>query len=114
MKKVTLILIAAFGLNSCVKKEEEEIVEPYTCQNCVEIYEIQTRNYNQDTIYSTRIDTIKFTYCGTFEYQNSIGGEFTPIHAFDSSGYYYIKGWTHKMLIDWHCEFKPGYEILTP
>ena len=70
MKNLTLILIAAFGLNSCVKKEEEVVV-PYTCQNCVEIYEIKTLSYTLDTIYSARIDTIKFEYCGTYEYVNA-------------------------------------------
>jgi hypothetical protein len=111
MKNLTLILIAAFGLNSCVKKEEEVVV-PYTCQNCVEIYEIQRLSYTLDTVYSSRIDTIKFEYCGTYEYMNSIGGESTPIHAFDSLGNYYVKGFTRKTLIYWHCEFKPGYEII--
>ena len=60
MKNLTLILIAAFGLNSCVKKEEEVVV-PYTCQDCVEIYKTETTSYWGDTIYSSKIDTIKFT-----------------------------------------------------
>jgi hypothetical protein len=113
MKNLTLILIAAFGLNSCVKKEEEVVV-PYTCQNCVEIYEIQTLSYTLDTIYSSRIDTIKFEYCGTYEYQNNISSSLRPIITYDSLGYGYVKGWTSKLLFYWHCDFVKGYQILTP
>lgn len=112
MKNLILILTLGFGLFSCVKKEEE-VVLPYVCQDCIEIYEIEKTSPNGDTTYSSRIDTVKFTYCDNYEYQNSIGGTFTPIYGFDSLGHNYIKGYTHKLLLYWHCENKDGYGIIS-
>ena len=106
MKNLTLILIAAFGLNSCVKKEEEVVV-PYTCQDCVEIYKTETTSYWGDTIYSSKIDTIKFTYCETYGYQQNNNGTFiTPINQFDSLGNTYVRGWKNRLLFYWTCKYK--------
>jgi hypothetical protein len=113
MKKLILLLILGFGFFSC-KKEEEEQVIPYICQDCIEMYEVETRNSNNDTTLSSRIDTVKFTFCGNYGYQNNISSTLRPIRGFDSLGNYYVKGWTEKLLFYWHCENKDGYEILTP
>jgi hypothetical protein len=113
MKNLILVLILGFGLNSCVKKEEEEVV-PYVCQNCIQMEEVVIMSYNQDTIFSSRIDTVRFTYCGTYEYENNVHSSSGPIYAFDSLGNGYVKGWSSKLVFYWHCENKDGYGILTP
>jgi hypothetical protein len=112
MKKLIFLFLIGFTFTSCVKKEEEEVV-PYTCQDCIEMYEVEIMNYNNDTILSSRIDTAKFRYCGTYEYQNHISSSLSPIIVYDSLGYGYVKGWTRKLLFYWHCDFVKGYEILT-
>ena len=113
MKNLIFLFLIGFIFSSCVKKEEEKVV-PYVCQDCIEMYEVETMNYNNDSTLSSRIDTVKFTYCGTYEYQNNMGISSKPIIAFDSLGYGYVKGWTNEILFYWHCKNKDGYGILTP
>jgi hypothetical protein len=114
MKNLIFLFLIGFIFSSCVKKEEEEEVVPYVCQDCIEMYEIKTMNYNNDTVLSSRTDTAKFRYCGTYEYQNNISSSLRPIITYDSLGYGYVKGWTSKLLFYWHCDFVNGYQILTP
>jgi hypothetical protein len=111
MKKLLFLFLIGFAFSSCLKKEE--VVVPYTCQDCIELYEMQTMNYNNDTILSTRVDTLKFKNCGNYDYQKINGYFYEVIYEFDSLtntykmdslGNFYIKGWTHKFFLNRSCK----------
>lgn len=114
-----LILGVIFGITflSC-KKDGEEIIPKNEklniCQNCVTNYLVEITSNDFDTVFSSKIDTIKFTYCGETEYQNHIGGSYKPIYEFDSLGNTIQRRILAKLLLSWHCEYKEGYEIIIP